>query len=131
MPPRRGRGEHASLLGRYTFASSASDDSFIGALWGEAGAGYEHVAWSTGGVLDRPDAELAVGVDLGVRRDRDGAPGTRRRRVGYFMDVRSFVGEAPLDPSAPAQCGGPCTMATTPPRTDVSLFFEFGAFWGR
>ena len=129
--PRRGRGERAALLARYSFASTAPTNTFIADLWGEAGAGYEHVAWKTGGVLDRPSGELAVGVNLGMRRDTGHGSIDRRKRVGYFMDVRSWIGEAPLVPGAMPGCGGPCTMATTPPRTDISMFFEFGVHWGR
>nr|HEX4317181.1 hypothetical protein [Kofleriaceae bacterium] len=127
--PRRGRGERAAALARYTFVSADPDGSLIAALWGEAGAGYEHVAWNTGGVLDRPDAELAVGLDVGMHRDRDRSQ--RSRRVGYFMDIRSWIGEGPAVAGAMPSCGGPCTMATTPPRTDISMFFEFGVLWGR
>jgi hypothetical protein len=129
--PRRGRAVRGALLGRYSFVATDADSTFLANLWGEAGVGYEHVAWATGGVLDRPDLELAVGVDLGVRRDGDAPAGTRRRRVAYFMAIRSFIAEGPVDPSAPAQCGGPCSMATTPPRTDVSLLFEWGIHFGR
>jgi hypothetical protein len=125
---RRGRATRAAALLRYAFASTAPDDSFIGTLWGEAGAGYERVAWATGGVLDRPDAELALGTDLGGRY---GDSKRHPKRLGAFLDVRSYLAASPADPSAPVTCGGPCTMPTQPPRTDVSLFFEFGVFWGR
>jgi hypothetical protein len=125
---RRGRATRGAALLRYSFAATDSDDSVIGDLWGEAGAGYERVAWATGGVLTRPDGELALGADLGGRRD---GHGPHRKRLGGFIDVRSFIAEAPADPTAPITCGGPCTMATQPPRTDVSLFFEFGVFFGR
>ena len=32
---------------------------------------------------------------------------------------------------ATATCSGPCTEATKPPRTDVTMFFELGVHWGR
>ena len=59
--PRRG------LTGRFDF-------------WGELGAGYEHVDWMHGGVLDRPSLELALGFDFGGRGDRD-RDGRRARRL--------------------------------------------------
>ena len=54
----------------------------------------------------------------------------RRHEIGYFMAFRSFVGEGPDTHVAPT-CGGPCSMATPPPRTDVTMFFDFGIHWGR
>jgi hypothetical protein len=29
-----------------------------------------------------------------------------------------------------ATCGGPCDTATTPSRTDVTMFFDFGVHFG-
>ena len=127
--PRRGRAARIGAAVRTSFASNADDSSFGVDFWGELGAGYEHVYWLHGGVLDRPSAEAAFGLDLGARGERD-AHG-HRREIGYFMDFRTLVGEAPEQPGAMATCAGPCTRATTPPRTDVTMFFELGVHWGR
>ncbi|MEO8704511.1 MAG: hypothetical protein ABI867_30940 [Kofleriaceae bacterium] len=130
---RRGRGSRLGGVLRYSFANTYDDERDSKGLgvdfWGEAGIGLEHVAWRQGGVLDRPSGELAVGFDLdgfGRRRERS----NRRRHVGYFMAFRTFVAQGP-DMDLPAVCGGPCTKATTPSRTDVSMFFELGLHWGR
>ena len=53
----------------------------------------------------------------------------RRRHIGYFMDFRTLIAAGP-DMDVPAVCGGPCTKATKPSRTDVSMFFELGLHWG-
>ncbi len=97
-------------------------------FWGEAGAGYEHVDWRRGGILDRPSLELALGFDVGGRGDR-GRDG-RRRQGGYYMAFRTFLAEAPEQPGVMATCGGPCDTATTPSRTDVTMFFDFGFHFG-
>ena len=127
--PRRGRATRAGGAVRYSFANNGDDGTFGVDFWGELGAGFEHVEWRAGGVHDRPDGELAFGVDLGSRSERDHHG--HRREIGYFMAFRSLIGDAPEPPGAMATCGGPCTKATTPPRTDVSMFFELGVHWGR
>jgi len=122
-----GRGTRLGGALRYSFANTGNDAGVGVDFWGEAGLGYEHVAWLAGGVLDRPSAEVAFGFEVNGRgdRDRDG----RRHYIGYFMAFRSLVGEAPgMD--GPAVCGGPCTKATQPSRTDISMFFELGLHWG-
>lgn len=130
--PRRGRGTRVGGAVRYSFANTGDPDRMRGGLgvdlWAEAGLGYEHVAWRRGGVLERPSGELALGFELDGfgRRDARG----RRRHVGYFMAFRSFFGQGP-DMDGPAICAGPCTRATKPSRTDVSMFFELGLHWGR
>lgn len=130
--PRRGRGTRVGAALRYSFANSGEPDRERGGVgvdfWAEAGLGYEHVAWRRGGVLDRPSGELALGFELDGfgRRNARG----RRRHVGYFMAFRSFFGQGP-EMDGPAICAGPCTAATKPSRTDVSMFFEFGLHWGR
>lgn len=124
---RHGRGTRLGGALRYSFANTGNEKGAGIDFWGEAGLGYEHVAWLAGGVLDRPSGEAAFGFEVMGRgdRDRDG----RRHYVGYFMDFRSIVGEAPgMD--VPATCGGPCTQATRPSRTDISMFFELGLHWG-
>jgi hypothetical protein len=129
---RRGRGTRIGGVARYSFANTYEDRDSKGLgldFWGEAGLGLEHVAWRQGGVLDRPSGELAVGFELdgyGRRNERS----NRRRHVGYFMAFRSFIAEGP-EMDVPAVCGGPCTKATKPSRTDVSMFFELGLHWGR
>lgn len=124
---RHGRATRAGGAVRYSFANNGDEPGLGIDFWGELGAGYEHVAWLHGGVLDRPDAELAFGLDLSHRSelDRRGS----HHDIGYFMAFRSFVGEAP-EMNLPPTCGGPCTKATPPPRTDVSMFFELGVHWG-
>ena len=124
---RHGRGTRLGGALRYSFANTGEERGTGVDFWGEAGLGYEHVAWLAGGVLDRPSGEAAFGMEIMGRgeRDRDG----RRHYVGYFMAFRALVGEAPgMD--VPATCGGPCSKATQPSRTDISMFFELGLNWG-
>jgi hypothetical protein len=133
MEIRRGRGTRIGGAVRYSFANNNPDyDKSSGGLgldfWGEAGLGYEHVAWRAGGVLDRPSAELAVGFDLDVYGRRK--EGNHRSHLGYFMAFRTLIARGP-EMEGPAVCGGPCTMATKPTRMDVSMFFEMGVHWGR
>ena len=121
---RHGRGTRVGAALRHAFRSIDRDRSLYGDLWGELGGGYEQIGWTTGGVLSRPDAELAFGIDLGFRNTKS------QTLTGYFMDFRAFLGEAPSVAGAMTTCGGPCTEATTPPRIDVSMFFEMGVHWG-
>jgi hypothetical protein len=127
---RRGRGTRVGGAVRYSFANTGDTrhDGGLGVdFWGEAGLGVEHVAWRQGGVLDRPSGEVAIGFELDGQGER-----TRhgRRHIGYFMDLRSLIAQGP-EMAGPAVCGGPCTRATKPSRTDVSMFFELGLHWGR
>ena len=124
---RHGRGTRVGGALRYSFANNLDDRGVGIDFWGEAGLGYEHVAWLAGGVLDRPSGEAAFGMEVMGRgeRDRDG----RRHYVGYFMAFRGLVGVAP-EMNVPATCGGPCSEATRPSRTDISMFFELGLHWG-
>jgi hypothetical protein len=46
------------------------------------------------------------------------------------MAFRSLVGQGP-EMAGPAVCGGPCSEATKPTRTDVSMFLELGVHWSR
>jgi len=121
---RHGRATRVGAALRHSFRSTDPDRSVYGDLWGELGGGYEQIGWTSGGVLARPDAELAFGLDLGFRNTRQGTI------TGTFMDFRTFLGEAPSTAGAMTTCGGPCTEATTPPRIDVSMFFEMGVHWG-
>jgi hypothetical protein len=126
---RRGRALRVGGAARYSFAHTDNDSAAQVDFWGELGGGYEHVAWLAGGVLDRPSAEAAFGIDAGRRgdRDRDG----KRKQIGYYMAFRTLIAEAPEMPGAIATCGGPCSQATKPPRTDVTMFFDMGVHWGR
>lgn len=125
---RHGRATRLGAALRYSFANNGDEPGFGVDFWGELGAGLEHVAWRQGGVLDRPSGELGIGIDLGKRGELDRRG--HRHEIGYFMALRSFFGEAP-DMHLPATCAGPCTQATPPPRTDLSMFFELGVHWGR
>jgi hypothetical protein len=125
---RRGRASRFGAAARYSFANLGADSTAICDFWGELGAGYEHVDWMHGGVLDRPNVELALGFDFGGRGDRDRYG--RRHSAGYYMAFRTFLAEAPPQPDAMATCGGPCDTATTPSRTDVTMFFDFGVHFG-
>lgn len=126
---RKGRATRLGGALRYSFANTGFESRLNVDFWGEVGAGYEHVAWRHGGILDRPSGELAFGLDLGRR----GAPNARgdRKRIGYFMAFRSLVAQGPELAGAMSTCSGPCTEATKPPRTDVTMFFELGVHWGR
>jgi hypothetical protein len=128
---RRGRGTRVGGAVRYSFANTGESSSGGGLgvdFWGEAGLGLEHVAWREGGVLDRPSGEVAVGFELDGQGER-GRHG-RRRHVGYFMAFRTLIAQGP-EMDGPSVCGGPCTQATKPSRTDLSMFFELGLHWGR
>lgn len=126
---RKGRATRLGGALRYAFARNSYDAKVGVDFWGELGAGYEHVSWRQGGILDRPSAELAVGFDVGGRGDADRSG--RRRKIGYFMAFRTLVAQGPELDGVMATCGGPCSQATKPSRTDVSMFFELGVHWGR
>ncbi len=128
--PRRGRATRLGGAARFSFAHTDYTSFMNFDFWGELGAGWEHVSWLPGGVLDRPSAEGAFGLDGGHRGSHADARG-RQREIGYFMDFRTMVGQAPEMAGAVVTCGGPCTQATKPSRTDVSMFFELGVQWGR
>ena len=126
---RKGRASRFGGALRYSFANTGWESHTAVDFWGELGAGYEHVAWRGGGVLDRPSGEFAFGLDVG-HRSAPNAHGDRRS-IGYFMDFRTLVAQGPEMAGAMATCSGPCSEATKPPRTDVSMFFELGVRWGR
>ena len=56
---RHGRGTRLGGALRYSFANLGNEGGVGVDFWGEAGLGYEHVAWLTGGVLDRPSGSMA------------------------------------------------------------------------
>ncbi|HEY5922321.1 MAG TPA: hypothetical protein VIV11_11650 [Kofleriaceae bacterium] len=126
---RKGRATRLGGALRYSFANTGFDTKMNVDFWGQLGAGYEHVAWRHGGVLERPSGELAFGLDIGRR----GSPNARgdRKRIGYFMAFRSLVAQGPEMTGAMPTCSGPCTEATKPARTDVTMFLELGVHWGR
>jgi hypothetical protein len=126
---RKGRATRLGGALRYAFARNSYESKVGVDFWGELGMGYEHVSWRRGGILDRPSGELAVGFDVGARgqRDRDG----HRKKFGYFMAFRTLLAQGPEMDGATVACGGPCTEATKPSRTDVTMFFELGVHWGR
>ncbi len=126
---RHGRAMRLGGALRYSFANTDRDSKGVIDFWGELGIGYEHIAWRRGGILDRPSGEVAVGLDLGHRGEAN-ARG-QRREIGYFMAFRTLVAQGPEMDGAMATCSGPCSEATKPPRTDVSMFFELGVHWGR
>lgn len=125
---RRGRATRLGGAVRYSFANTGADNTVAFDFWGEAGLGYEHVDWRQGGVLDRPSLELAIGFDMGGRGDRDASG--KRHEAGYYMAFRTQIAEAPDQPGVMATCGGPCDVATTPSRTDVTMFWDFGLHFG-
>jgi hypothetical protein len=129
---RRGRGTRVGGALRYSFLNTGDVERERGGLgvdfWGEVGIGVEHVAWRQGGVFDRPSGEVAVGFELDGQGERNRTG--RRRHGGYFMAFRTLIGQGP-EMDGPAVCAGPCTKATRPSRTDLSMFFELGLHWGR
>lgn len=125
---RRGRSTRVGGALRYSFANTGNEDGAGADFWGELGVGYEHVAWRTGGVLDRPSGEIAIGFELDAA-GKERSPG-RRRHIGYFMAFRTLLAQGP-EMDGPAVCGGPCDKATKPSRIDASMFFELGLHWGR
>lgn len=126
---RRGRATRFGGALRYSFANTGRESKGNVDFWGELGVGYEHIAWRRGGILDRPSGEVAIGLDLG-RRGESNARG-ERREIGYFVAFRTLVAQGPEMEGVMATCGGPCSEATKPPRTDVSMFFQLGVHWGR
>lgn len=129
---RRGSQARIGLLARYTFLDMGGEKGPLGVgFWLEGGGGRQHVAWDRGGTLTRNDITLGLGLQLDAHFDRDS--NTRRSRyLGPYFAFRANIARAPeaADGTEPS-CGGPCDTATTPNRTDISLFFNFGMHWGR
>jgi hypothetical protein len=125
---RIGRSARVGATVRYSLLDAGPNAGAVGGdWWVEAGAGYEHVNWNAGGVLDRPDLVLGMGLEV------DGRPGygtSHMQHAGWYFGFRTVVGQAPKS-DAPTVCGGPCTMASQPSRTDVSMYFITGLHWGR
>ena len=99
---RRGRATRLGGAVRYSFAHTDYESAAQVDFWGEAGAGYERIAWLEGGVLNRPSAEFAFGIDGGRRSDRDHRG--HRRQIGYFMAFRTLLAQAPEMTGAVGSC---------------------------
>jgi hypothetical protein len=128
MDRRTGRTTRLGVTARYSLLRTPhSSGSLGGDWWIEAGGGYEYVNWDAGGVLRRPDVALGVGLELDARPRW--SP-TSTHHAGWYVAFRSVLARAP-ESDAPVVCGGPCTQATQPSRTDVSLYFLVGLHWGR
>ena len=125
---RNGRATRLGAALRKSFADTSPTSEIALDFWGEAGGGYEHVAWRHGGVLDRPTIELGFGLDFGARNTR--GPRPYHREIGGFMALRTNIGMGPEE-MGPAMCGGPCDAPTLPSRIDVTMFFELGVQWAR
>jgi hypothetical protein len=128
MTSRHGDMSRAGLVARMSLFRTGNDDSPVAAdYFVEAGAGYERISWAPGGVLDRPDLVLGFGAELDGQVHRDSGA---TRHIGSWVGLRAIVARAP-DPGLPPVCGGPCSMATPPSRTDVGFYFSWGMQWGR
>ncbi|HEY5952601.1 MAG TPA: hypothetical protein VIV40_44180, partial [Kofleriaceae bacterium] len=99
---RKGRATRVGGAVRYSFANTGFQSRLGVDFWGELGAGYEHVAWRHGGVLDRPSGEVAIGLDIGRRGEANPSSGVPRHhvrgdrnKIGYFMAFRSLVAQGP------------------------------------
>ncbi|MBL4636185.1 MAG: hypothetical protein JKY56_20155 [Kofleriaceae bacterium] len=123
-----GSMNRVGAVARYSIVPLGDEESFAtGDLWVEAGAGYEHINWRRGGVLDRPDMALGFGWQGNFVMD---AKSDHPRYFGPYFAMRALVAPGPPSDVA-AVCGGPCGRATTPSATDVSFMFHMGVNWGR
>ncbi|MCB9565481.1 MAG: hypothetical protein H6709_02710 [Kofleriaceae bacterium] len=124
---RDGRTTRGGAALHWQLADVAPKDSPVGMqFWVEGGLGAERVMWNRGGVLYRPDAIAGFGFEV----DGRGWASPRPRHFGVYVALRVMVAKGP--PSAePAMCEGPCSVATTPSRNDVSLFAHLGLHFGR
>ncbi len=124
----RGSLNRVGLIARYSIVPLGDEESFgTGDLWVEAGAGWEHLTWRSGGVLDRPDLALGFGWQGNVVMDRKS---DHPRFFGPYFALRALIAPGPAT-SEEATCGGPCDRATRPSPTDVSIMFHMGVNWGR
>jgi hypothetical protein len=124
---RHGTLSRVGATARYALFRSRDDSPIAGETWIEGGIGYERIAWAPGGILRRPDLALGFGAEL------DGRPGWRGRHprhLGMWLGLRAIVARAPVA-DAPAVCGGPCSQLSPPSRNDVSIYFTWGAHFGR
>ncbi len=126
-PNRHGTMSRVGAAARYSLFRTRDDSPIAGETWVEAGVGYERIAWAPGGVLRRPDLALGFGAELD---GRPGWNGKRPRHLGMWLGLRAIVARAPVG-EMPAVCGGPCSQLTPPSRNDVSIYFSWGAHFGR
>lgn len=123
-----GTMNRVGAVARYSIVPLGDEKSFAtGDLWVEAGAGWEHLNWRRGGVLNRPDIALGFGWQGNFVLDEKS---DHPRYFGPFFALRALVAPGP-DSDEEAVCGGPCDRATPPSPTDVSLMFHAGINWGR
>jgi len=118
--------QRLGLVARYAFVKGATPPELgavrsIGELWIEAGAGEQHTAWDKGGVLERPDFTLGVGMTGALR-------GLHRNGMSAAFRVY-FAHRTDLDPTP--TCSAPCTEATPPaPWSDRAFMIEVGYPFG-
>tara|TARA_R110002096_G_scaffold436021_1_gene665158 strand:+ start:6736 stop:7401 length:666 start_codon:yes stop_codon:yes gene_type:complete len=124
----RGTMTRVGLTTRYSLVPLGDPKSFATSdLWLEGGIGWEHVAWRSGGVLDRPDLALGFGWQSNFVMDKHS---DHPRYLGPYFALRTLIGQGPAT-NEEATCGGPCDRATAPSTTDVSFMFHVGINWGR
>jgi hypothetical protein len=124
----RGTMTRMGITTRYSLVPLGKEGGFATSdIWLEGGVGWEHVAWRSGGVLDRADAVVGIGWQADVIMDRKSA---NPRYLGPYFALRTFVAQGPKSDGT-ATCGGPCDRATLPSSTDVSFMFHMGINWGR
>ena len=124
----RGTMTRAGLTARYSLVPLGdAEGGATSDIWLESGVGWEHVAWRSGGVLDRADVVLGLGWQADVVMDRKS---DNPRYLGPYFALRTFIAQGP-SPEGMATCGGPCDRETLPSSTDVSFMFHMGINWGR
>lgn len=124
----RGTMTRAGITTRYSLVPLGDKEGFATSdIWLEGGVGWEHVAWRSGGVLDRADVALGLGWQADIIMDRKS---DHPRYLGPYFALRTFVAQGPTTDGTPT-CGGPCDRATLPSSTDVSFMFSMGINWGR
>ncbi len=124
----RGTMTRVGITTRYSLVPLGEEGGFATSdIWLEGGVGWEHVAWRSGGVLERADAVVGIGWQADVVMDRKSA---HPRYLGPYFALRTFVAQGPEADGMPT-CGGPCARETLPSSTDVSFMFHMGVNWGR
>lgn len=107
-----GIAHRLGIAARYAIAKASSvaevgEPQVIGELWLEAGAGEQLVQWDKGGLLERPEFTLGVGMQTSARTKA-------LHRGGMSISFRvGFARRTDLDGAA-ATCSAPCTQATPP-----------------
>ena len=124
----RGTMTRVGVTTRYSLVPLGDPKEFgTGDLWLEGGVGWEHLAWRSGGVLERPDVALGLGWQANIVMDKRS---DHPRFLGPYFALRALVAQGP-ESTEEATCGGPCDRATRPAGTDVSFMFHMGINWGR